>query len=118
MAGSRSGCKYLGRIENLRGREIMSGKLLGLRRRLARVERTLANIAKREEMADCICQEMTVVMPDQPEKFEAEMNRTCPVHGFRRLEAISCESDLSRWAVLRKDIEKAFSLKFALLLCS
>lgn len=69
----------------------MSGKLPGLRKRLARVERTLANIAKGEELANCICldsRSLTVAWPHQPEEFEAEMNRTCPVHGFRRLGMI------------------------------
>jgi hypothetical protein len=66
----------------------MSGNMRGLQKRLARVEQTLANIAKREKMANCICRDCTLVLPHEPEKFEAEMNRTCPVHGFRRLGQI------------------------------
>jgi hypothetical protein len=63
----------------------MSGKLLGLQRRLAKVERELASRAGREEPRECNCRTETVADPDKPEEFEPEMNRTCPAHGFRRL---------------------------------
>jgi hypothetical protein len=63
----------------------MSGKLLGLQRRLAKVERELSSRARREEARECNCRTVTVAHPDKPEEFEAEMNRTCPAHGFRRL---------------------------------
>jgi hypothetical protein len=62
----------------------MSGKLPGLRKRLAKVERQLASIA-RDAPRECNCRSATVANPDHPEEFEAEMNRTCPAHGFRRL---------------------------------
>jgi hypothetical protein len=45
---------------------------------LAKVERKLASKARREELANCICKEVTLVLPDQAEEFEAEMNQTCP----------------------------------------
>ena len=64
----------------------MSGKLSSLSRRLAKVEQQLADVARREELANCICREMTITF--EAEEFEAEMNRTCLVHGFRRLGRI------------------------------
>lgn len=52
-----------------------------------RVEKTVAELAARERPAGCVCERgsegMTVAWSS--ESFEAEMNRTCPVHGFRRL---------------------------------
>jgi len=66
----------------------MSGKISSLSRRLAKIERQLIDGARRAELANCICQELTVADPNNPEKFEAEMNETCPVHGFRRLGTI------------------------------
>lgn len=66
----------------------MSGKLSSLRKRLAKVERDLADRARREEYANCNCREMTHAMPGEEEEFEAEMNLPCPSHGFRRLGRI------------------------------
>lgn len=66
----------------------MAGGLHGLRKRLANVEQGLATIAKQEGVSNCICSPATLALPDQPEEFEAEMNRKCPVHGFRRLGTI------------------------------
>ena len=68
----------------------MSGKLTGFRRRLARVEKALAETAEQEQLADCICLPSpkrfgTIAFSNKPEEFEAEMNQTCPVHGFRSL---------------------------------
>jgi hypothetical protein len=68
----------------------MSGKLAGLRRRLAKVEEALAETAEQEKLADCICKDRprgpgTLAFSNRPEEFEAEMNQTCPVHGFRHL---------------------------------
>jgi hypothetical protein len=68
----------------------MSGKLPGLRRRLVSVEKALAETAGRENLADCNCKGRgecfgTVAFSNRPEAFEAEMNQTCPVHGFRHL---------------------------------
>jgi hypothetical protein len=64
----------------------MSGKPSGLWKRLAKVEQQLADRARRAELANCHCRGMTMVFT--PEQFEAEMNRTCPAHGFRRLGTI------------------------------
>lgn len=66
----------------------MSGKLPSLRKRMAKVEQTLANLAEGESEAKCICKAVTVIWSDDAEEFEAEMNRTCPAHGFRRLGTI------------------------------
>jgi len=68
----------------------MSGKLSGLRRRLAKVENALTETTERERLAHCICKGRsecfgTMAFSNKPEEFEAEMNQTCPVHGFRHL---------------------------------
>jgi hypothetical protein len=62
----------------------MPGKFSSLNRRLAKVEQKVADRVSREELANCICCEMTVLLPEDAKEFEGEMNRTCPVHGFRR----------------------------------
>jgi hypothetical protein len=63
----------------------MSGSLSGQRKRLAKVERELASILRPEPPSECNCGSSTVASPDKAEEFEAEMNRTCPTHGVRRL---------------------------------
>jgi hypothetical protein len=68
----------------------MSGKLSGLWKRLAKLEQRMAEQARRAELASCTCvRTLTVALPDQPEQFEAEMNRPCPAHGIRRLGRIT-----------------------------
>lgn len=69
-------------------------RLSNLDRRLAKVERLVADRARREKLANCNC------CPHDPERigniflvsdarrFEAEMNLTCPAHGFRCLGEI------------------------------
>jgi hypothetical protein len=71
----------------------MAGKLAGLRRRLEKAEKALAETAEQEKLANCICRvgpkaRPTIAISIEPEKFEAEMNRKCPVHGFRDLGQI------------------------------
>jgi len=77
----------------------MSVKLAGLLKRLARLEKLMAEIAERERLADCICNVAgskwgpTIVykssaFASDAEYFEAKMNQTCPVHGFRDLGCI------------------------------
>ena len=63
-----------------------------LRKRLAKVERRLAEITTRKHLANCTCSKdaLIVAMPGQAKQFETEMNRTCPVHGLRRLDKIMC----------------------------
>jgi hypothetical protein len=69
----------------------MSGRLHGLQKRMARVEQMLAHVAIAEELRKCICVKFTSVTANEHEldEFESEMNRTCPVHGFRRLGVIT-----------------------------
>jgi hypothetical protein len=66
----------------------MSQKLSSLRRRLVKVQQRMADIARREELADCNCPVTTFVTSGRPEEFESEMNLPCPSHGFRRLGRI------------------------------
>lgn len=61
---------------------------MSLRKRLARVERALANTAKQKEQASCICRDITTADTHNPGEFEAEMNRPCPAHGVRQLGRI------------------------------
>ncbi len=63
-------------------------KLLSLRKRLGKVEQQVADRARREEFAHCICGGVTVAIPGQEEEFEAKMNVPCPSHGFRKLGRI------------------------------
>lgn len=57
------------------------------RRRLERLEQKLAEIATRKSAAKCNCRDFTLAAGAK--YFEAEMNQTCPVHGFRRLGKIN-----------------------------
>lgn len=67
----------------------MSGNLSSLEKRLANLEQLVADLARQVESANCTCEPHgTLVLPFQPEKFEAEMNLPCPAHGFRRLGMI------------------------------
>ena len=68
----------------------MLGKLAGLRRRLEKAEKALAESVEQEKLANCICKigakaRPMIVRSDLPEELEAEMNQKCPVHGFRDL---------------------------------
>ena len=56
------------------------------RKRLERLEQKLAEIAIRKSAANCNCRNFTIAA--SAEHFEAETNKTCPVHGFRRLGKI------------------------------
>jgi len=73
------------------GIHLMSRKLSGLWKRLAKVEQQMADQARRAELANCTCihsSDVTFAISGRPEKFEAEMNLPCPAHGFRRLGRI------------------------------
>jgi hypothetical protein len=59
-----------------------------LRKRLAKVRQQVTEKSRREKLANCNCQLVTVVLPNGAEKFEAEMNLQCPSHGFRTLGRI------------------------------
>jgi hypothetical protein len=70
----------------------MPAKLSSLHNRLAKLEQEWAERVKREELADCNCPAMKssvgFLAPIFPEALEAELNKTCPVHGFRQLGRI------------------------------
>ena len=61
---------------------------MNLRRRSAKVEQTLAELEKGKRLANCICGGMAVVIPGQPQEFEAKMNQNCPAHGIFRFARI------------------------------
>ncbi len=57
------------------------------RKRLEKLEQKLADLARQEALANCNCLPLTFATSQQ-RLFEAEMNKTCPVHGLRRLGRI------------------------------
>jgi hypothetical protein len=57
------------------------------RKRLDRLEQKLSDLIRQEELANCICVEYLSVATK--EKFLIEMNKTCPVHGFRRFGLVT-----------------------------
>jgi hypothetical protein len=73
----------------------MSASLSNLNRRLAKLELEAAKRLRRKELANCICPDLVIIARD-PEEFQAEMNRRCPVHGFRYLGHIICIQAINR----------------------
>ena len=70
----------------------MSRKLSELNKRLAKVEQQVANIATRDKLANCNCypkgpngRALPWFVVKDAKEFEADMNLSCPAHGFRRL---------------------------------
>jgi hypothetical protein len=63
---------------------------MNLSKRLAKLEQTLANLNRRQRSVACICTKAILATSGQATEFETEMNRICPVHGFRRLGTICC----------------------------
>jgi len=53
------------------------------RKRVDKLEQKLADLIRQEALVNCICLKHLLVWTR--EKLESEMNKTCPVHGFRRL---------------------------------
>lgn len=81
-----------------------------LNSRLAKVERGLACIKEKYDQADCICNALVGLSRETLEQFRAEMNRPCPVHGFRELHIIYFFSvepahDLNSRAIVIEDPE-------------
>jgi hypothetical protein len=62
----------------------MSGKF---RKRLEKLEQQAAEVGLPDADAECNCRKSTIAC--LPEHFKAEMNQTCPAHGFRRLGKIN-----------------------------
>ena len=67
----------------------MPRKLSDLNKRLAKVEQRAAHIARREKLANCNCYPdplgIKMLVVKDAKEFEAQMNLSCPAHGFRRL---------------------------------
>lgn len=78
--------------------ETMPGNPL---KQLEKIEQKMAEISRREGLSNCICKDRMVVA--RTKTFEAEMNKTCPVHGFRppRIEEIRIPVRISRRSPLR-----------------
>lgn len=58
-----------------------------LEKRLTKIEQRLLDVA-REQLGECNCQKFSCASASNLEKFEEEMNRPCPAHGFRDLGRI------------------------------
>ena len=56
------------------------------RKRLEKLEQKLADLSRQEALANCNCRDRIFV--NSTKVFEAEMSKTCPVHGFRRFGRI------------------------------
>ena len=86
----------------------MSGRLSSFERRLAKLERQLADKALRAKLVNCNCRKSTVVYAHKREEFEAEKNKPCPAHGIRRMGFILLIEYMGRpdtWQQLREDLE-------------
>jgi len=59
------------------------------RKRVEKLEHKLADLIRQEALVNCICLERLFVDSREKERFLSEMNKTCPVHGFRRLGVIT-----------------------------
>jgi hypothetical protein len=60
--------------------------LAAIVKRVYRIERQIENAGREMRAQDCICFQSVVAVWGKLAEFEAEMNKTCPVHGFRRLK--------------------------------
>lgn len=60
------------------------------RKRLEKLEQKLGDLVRKEALANCNC--LKRVFVGSTEKLEAEMNKICPAHGFRRLGQITIVS--------------------------
>jgi hypothetical protein len=69
----------------------------------------MAEDIRREALASCICQKITFAY--SPKVFEAEMNKPCPAHGFRRLGRVI----ITRIAYTRGDAPEEYGAEQALL---
>ena len=78
----------------------MSRKLANLNMRLAKVEQQAAHIATREKLGNCNCYPnplgIKMLVVKDAKEFEAEMNLSCPAHGFRRLGKLMVVTIVSR----------------------
>jgi hypothetical protein len=88
-----------------------------LEKRLAQVEKKLAEIANQEALADCICIKGPMRIPMA--ELEAEMNRPCPRHGLRRMghiiNAVIVSSDrtLTEESRKRSELIEAYERRLA-----
>jgi hypothetical protein len=75
------------------------------RKRLERLEQKLSDLIRQEELANCIC--LKLLFAYSREMFLSEMNKICPVHGFRRLKSITLvRTEPTRWIGLEDAVEE------------
>jgi hypothetical protein len=67
-----------------------SAKNMSLNRRLAKIEKTLADRRKIEELASCICGGVAIIglCEGDEEEFEIEKNLPCPIHRIRQYDRV------------------------------
>jgi hypothetical protein len=82
--------------------------LSSLSKRVAKVERKLAERVRRKELAHCVCG--GVITAALPEEFEAKMSRTCPVHGLRRVAILVIIDIIERDGSLTEESVKLHQL--------
>jgi len=68
----------------------MSDTISSLKRRLDKIEKEAAARKLRDELANCDCQEVRIVVhhSENHEEEEETCGRPCPVHGLDRLEHV------------------------------
>ena len=96
----------------------MSRKLANLNMRLAKVEQQAAHIVRREKLASCNCYPnppgIKMLVVKDAKEFEAEMNLSCPAHGFRRLgklmvvTIVGREGEISEECARREELAKEY----------
>ena len=59
--------------------------LTAIARRITKIERQIEKAAGEIRAKDCNCFQHVCAISGKLSEFEAEMTKTCPVHGFRRL---------------------------------
>jgi hypothetical protein len=89
----------------------MSAKYTSLARRLDKLEQQLAENSRRVKLRNCTCQ--TVTSAHTSAGFEAEMNQSCPAHGFRRLGHIIMLSFVNPDKSVTEDSAKLQELRHA-----
>lgn len=93
----------------------MTLSLPDLSKRAAKLERDVAERARRKELVNCVCRE--VVSALHPEELEAELNLPCSVHGIRRFGfivttgVIKPDVSLTEESLKMKQVVDAYELR-------
>ena len=101
----------------------MSRKLSNLNKRLAKVEQQTTHIATREKLVNCNCYPdplgLKMLVVKDAKEFEAQMNLSCPAHGFRRLgklmvvTIVGGNEEISEEGARRKELAKEYDRRLS-----